>query len=562
MAGGAHRQPAHGRESGGPLCQEIRNPEKVRKERVGIVGRIFNVSADCKPELHYMADISEKLRQIKAMVDEGQYFTINRARQYGKTTTLNALERILEDDYVVIHLDFQLLGNADFETEPAFVAAFSSELLENMAYIPEEIRGRLSAFADDGPGRGKLRSLFRTLSCWCHISDKKIVLMIDEVDSAANHQVFLDFLAQLRGYYIKRTKLPTFQSVILAGVYDVKNMKRKIRTEGEKANSPWNIAADFDVAMSLSASEIAGMLHDYETDSRTGMDIGEMAGLLYGYTSGYPYLVSRICKLMDEKVAGSSGFSGKAAAWTERGFLEAVRILLAEKNTLFESLMGKVRDSASLRKTLCDILFGGQKIVYNPDDPTIDLAVMFGFLKNKDGVVVISNRIFETRLYNYFLATSETQDSPLFLAAADSGHQLIRKGRLDMDMVIRKYVESFDDIYGDQNQKFDEAEGRRRFLLYLRPIINGSGNYHIEEQTRNTRRMDVVVDYLGERFVIELKIWRGIAYHRQGEKQLSDYLDSLHLGKGYLLTYNFNKKKEIGVREVPVGDKLLVEAVV
>ena len=139
------------------------NPEKVRKERVGTVGRIFNVSADCKPELHYMADISEKLRQIKAMVDEGQYFTINRARQYGKTTTLNALERILEDDYVVIHLDFQLLGNADFETEPAFVAAFSSELLENMAYIPEEIRGRLSAFADDGPGRGKLRSLFRNL---------------------------------------------------------------------------------------------------------------------------------------------------------------------------------------------------------------------------------------------------------------------------------------------------------------------------------------------------------------------------------------------------------------
>lgn len=48
----------------------------------------------------------------------------------------------------------------------------------------------------------------------------------------------------------------------------------------------------------------------------------------------------------------------------------------------------------------------------------------------------------------------------------------------------------------------------------------------------------------------------------RGKKQLSDYLDSLHLGKGYLLTYNFNKKKEIGVREVPVGDKLLVEAVV
>lgn len=98
--------------------------------------------------------------------------------------------------------------------------------------------------------------------------------------------------------------------------------------------------------------------------------------------------------------------------------------------------------------------------------------------------------------------------------------------------------------------------------MHLRPIINGMGNYHIEEQTRNTRRMDVVVDYFGERFVIELKVWRGRAYHEQGEKQLSDYLDYLHLKKGYMLTYNFNKKKEIGVQEIQIGEKLLIEAIV
>ena len=33
-----------------------------------------------------MVDISDKLQQIKAMVDSGAYFTINKARQYGKTT--------------------------------------------------------------------------------------------------------------------------------------------------------------------------------------------------------------------------------------------------------------------------------------------------------------------------------------------------------------------------------------------------------------------------------------------------------------------------------------------
>lgn len=555
------------------------------------MGKVFNVSADCKPELHYMADISGKLNQIKAMVDAGQYFTINRARQYGKTTTLNALERMLKNDYTVINMDFQLLGNADFETEAAFVEAFSSELLERVEIIPEEIKFLLQDLADDNSGKGRLRNLFRILSRWCGISDKKIVLMVDEVDSAANHQVFLDFLAQLRGYYIKRTEFPAFQSVILAGVYDIKNMKQKIRPDGEtKVNSPWNtresnegngclhpfdectrnqiaqvqfdIAADFNVSMSLSEKEIAGMLYEYEEDNHTGMDIDEMSKMLYDYTAGYPYLVSRLCKLLDEKITGSAGFLNKASVWRTQGFLEAVRVLLNEKNTLFESLMGKVQESSNLRKILCDILFGGQKIVYNPDDPAIDIAVMFGFIKNEDGTVAVANRIFEVRLYNYFLTTGEAQSSPIYLAASDDKSRFLKNGRLDMDTVMRKYVEIFDDIYGEQNQRFDEAEGRRRFLMFIRPIINGSGNYHIEEQTRNARRMDVVIDYLGERFVIELKVWRGSAYIRQGEKQLSDYLDSFHLKKGYMLIYNFNKKKEIGVKEVQVGDKLLVEAVV
>ncbi len=103
-----------------------------------------------------------------------------------------------------------------------------------------------------------------------------------------------------------------------------------------------------------------------------------------------------------------------------------------------------------------------------------------------------------------------------------------------METVLKKFAEHYDSIYGDQVQEFDEAEGRRRFLLYIRPIINGIGNYYIESETRNARRMDVVVvvDYLGKHFVIELKIWRGNSYNKRREKQLSDYLDYFHLKKG------------------------------
>ena len=75
-------------------------------------------------------------------------------------------------------------------------------------------------------------------------------------------------------------------------------------------------------------------------------------------------------------------------------------------------------------------------------------------------------------------------------------------------------------------------------------------------------RTDVIVDYRGEQFVIEMKIWRGNEYHMRGEEQLVRYLDHYHINKGYMLSFNFNKKKQIGVREIAAGDKVLVEAVV
>jgi hypothetical protein len=248
-----------------------------------------------------MVDITERLDEIKTLIDKGAYFTVNRARQYGKTTTLTALKSYLKNRYTVVYMDFQFMSDDVFKTESGFAMAFADELGME-AEIPQEISDELAAIANGSVENVNLRVLFKTLSNWCKVSDKPVVLIIDEVDSASNNQVFLDLLAQLRGYYLHRENRPAFQSVILAGVYDIKNLKQKIRSDSEmKTNSPWNIAADFDVDMSLSKEGIAGMLKEYEDDHKTGMDISEIAGLIHEYTMGYPFLVSRICQLIDKK---------------------------------------------------------------------------------------------------------------------------------------------------------------------------------------------------------------------------------------------------------------------
>ena len=74
--------------------------------------------------------------------------------------------------------------------------------------------------------------------------------------------------------------------------------------------------------------------------------------------------------------------------------------------------------------------------------------------------------------------------------------------------------------------------------------------------------MDIVIHYLGRRYVIELKIWRGERYNADGEKQISEYLDYFGLSTGYMLSFCFNKNKKPGVEMVHVGDKLIYEGTV
>lgn len=182
-------------------------------------------------------------------------------------------------------------------------------------------------------GEFPLRDFGRKITALCSKSDREVILTIDEVDKNADNQIFMSFLGLLREKYLKQRsgKDHTFKSVILAGVYDVKNLKLKLHApEESKYNSPWNIAADFTVNMSLTKTGIAEMLCGYERDCHTGMDIEYIARQLYEYTSGYPFLVSRLCKLIDEQVAGTKEFPDRHSAWTKDGFQAAVKLILYE----------------------------------------------------------------------------------------------------------------------------------------------------------------------------------------------------------------------------------------
>ena len=519
--------------------------------------KVFNTTAVCIPEKHYMVDLSERVKEIKKLVDDGKYFTINRA---------TALKRVLQKEYIVVSLDFQSIDNDVFESGVTFSQALARIIIDAYEFegvaVPDNTISALEEYAISDPGKVKMDGLFRILKRWIKKSDEPIVLIIDEVDSATNNQVFLDFLAQLRDGYIGRDtdKTPAFQSVILAGVTDVKHLKSKIRSEEDsKENSPWNIAADFTIDMSLSETGIKGMLDEYESDHHTGMNTETIAKGIRDYTNGYPFLVSRLCQLLDEEISKTMTLP---ETWTNRGLDEAVKLILAENNTLFQSLTKNLNNYPELKASIRSILMEGTKLTWNPDQEDIAQMQMYGLIRNDHNTVRVANRIFETMLYNLILSDEELKSNVFSREGELAKNLFITDGKLNMRMILDRFIQTYTEICGPLTDKFREKDGRELFLLYLKPIINGTGNYYIEAQTRDQTRTDVIVDYLGQQYIIELKIWRGPRYNAEGEKQISEYLDYFGLTTGYMLSFNFNRNKEIGVKQVHIGDKLLYEGTV
>ena len=157
----------------------------------------FNTTATCIPSKHYMVDITERVMQIKKMIDKGKYFTINRARQYGKTTTIATLAKLLQSEYTVISTSFEGIGDSGFEDEETFVKAFCRKLkteIKTGITISKDTEEKIDGFIiNRKEDKAHLDELFDVLLDWCSESEKGIVLIIDEVINRRFAKMFLKF---------------------------------------------------------------------------------------------------------------------------------------------------------------------------------------------------------------------------------------------------------------------------------------------------------------------------------------------------------------------------------
>ncbi|QTA82528.1 AAA ATPase-like domain-containing protein [Desulfonema limicola] len=519
--------------------------------------REFNDTGLCVPGRHYMADISGKIEKIIKLIEKGKYFTINRPRQFGKTTILAILDKQLneKDDYAAIEITFEEIDLDIFQNHESYIHELLMMMLARLEFLNLEkpagfIKENLEKITTF-PGLSR----FITQLIQNTMPNKKVVLMIDEVDKNSDNQLFLTLLAMLRNKYLQQNKGNdhTFHSVILAGVHDIKTLKAKIRSDDQrKYNSPWNIASDFKVDLSFSPTEIETMLQDYAREKNINLEIPAIAQKLYYYTSGYPWLVSKMCKFIDEDIVPQR----EDKNWSINDIEAAFRMITNEAytSTLFDSLAKNMENNKKLYDLISMIVINGAGFSFTITNPVINLGHLYGILvPGKHGRCQIHNRIFEQRIYAHIM--SEIIQTRYMKFNGFLIPEFYTGTRLNLKLVLQRFQTFMKENYSNRDAGFLEREGRLLFLAYLRPIINGRGFDFKEPVVSDEKRMDIVITYQDQRHVIELKIWHGQKYHEQGLKQLSDYLDTYSLKKGYLLVYDFNKNKEYRQENILFEDK-------
>ena len=363
--------------------------------------KVFNTTGSCNPSRHYMVDTEKRFKAVERLIDTGSYFTINRARQYGKTTMLQTIRRRLSDQYLIIKTSFEGLGDDSFESIPRFIATFCRLMV------------------------GYLQ------------------------DIGVDEQIWKEF----------------------------------------------------------------------DHDDLTSFD--ELSEAITKFCDAYHKLVV----------------------------------------LLIDDLSKNMENNSELRDFLFSMVVNGREYTYSMVDPMVKLANMFSYIKeNQRGKTMIHNLIFEEAMFVYFSNKMMREQGDRITPFVSS---YIQNGRLNMEYVLERFAQLMHEEYRERTESFLEKEGRLLFLTFLKPIINGIGFYYVEPQTRDNRRMDLVVNYDRQEFIVELKIWRGDKYEQTGREQLSEYLAIRGMDEGYLLTYDFSKnKQEMEPQWHEVNGKRIFEAVV
>lgn len=511
--------------------------------------RHFNTTGPCDAERHYMVPPLRRAGPMRVLIENGSYFVLHAPRQSGKTTTILALAKALneEGDFAVVAASMAHIAPLGSDIALAERAIVGTWIAASERQLPHD----LAPPPVSDPIVGFVVNDF--LSRWAEACPRKLVLFIDETD-ALQDAVLLSLLRQLHSGFPSRPRHFPW-SVALIGMLDVRDYKVS-DNEGRRLGtaSPFNIKDRSLTLASFTPEEIADLYGQHTADTGQVFAEGVLEQVLT-LTRGHPWLVNALARELVEEIVPDR---------TKPVLPEHVEVakeaILERRDAHVGSLAERLREDR-VRVMIEAILLGNTLPNASEDDYlyVIDLGLV---RKTQRGPLEIANPIYAEaipRLLTRRIDASMGTIRPTWL---------LPDGQLDADKLLDAFLAFWRRHAGALmgTAPYHESAPHLVMMAFLQRAENGGGTLH-REFAIGSGRLDLLLEYKQTKIPMELKVWRPGEPDpvKDGLEQIDEYLSGLGLSTGWLVIFDRRPKTkrtardaEARSRKTPAGRKVTV----
>ncbi len=504
--------------------------------------RKFNTEGPVVAERHYCVPPLSRidLDEVLELVADMKYFVLHAPRQTGKTSTLLALQDLLnrKDKCRCLYVNLeggQAAGEDTARAMRTLLADLASRSLDVLQddFVERTMSGYLQKYGPDA-------ALGQTLVRWSQASELPLVLLLDEIDTLVG-DTLISVLRQLRANYDRRPhQFP--QSVVLCGVRDVRDYRIFSSREGThiRGGSAFNIKARSLRLGDFTEAEVRDLLAQHTAERGQSFESGGVARI-WDLTCGQPWLVNAL--------AYETCFGGQADRDRSRPIrLDAIdrarEALVLQRATHLDQLANTLREER-VRRVIMPLLASSGNWDYSLRDLEYvrDLGLVTSY-----GAVRIANPIYAEVVPRELTAALqsglETQVKPDWYVNAD--------GSLDLVKLLGAFQDYFRENAESWVDRFGHAEAGPQLILhaFLQRVVNSGGRIG-REYAVGRGRTDLLIEWQPSRgqgpthtckYVIECKVRTAKTgldrLVREGREQAAEYMDRCGAEAGHLVIFD------------------------
>ncbi|MDP2831768.1 MAG: AAA-like domain-containing protein [Pseudomonadota bacterium] len=501
--------------------------------------KFFNTAGPMKAEIHYCIPSFERIDwdEMQVLIASQKYFLLHAPRQTGKTSALLEMMQALNEagKYRALYANIEGAQAARNDVEAGIATVCNALVRSADVYLQEK---RLSAWLNaEGKAMPAQDRFSALLAHWAGISDKPIVLFLDEADALIG-DTLVSLLRQIRAGYAQRPNAFP-QSIVLCGLRDIKDYRIHV-ANGDviTGGSAFNIKAESLRLGNFTETEVRALYQQHTT--ATGQTFAEAIFVdVWADTRGQPWLVNALAHEMTWKDRSARD---RATPITLERYLAARERLIYSRATHLDQLTDKLREPR-VHGVISALLSGEQTELLVPHDD-LQYVEDLGLIVRKPQMR-ISNRIYQEIIPRELI--SVTQDTMV----QQQSWYLSRERRLDLPKLLAAFQQFFRENSESWIERFDYKEAGPQLLMqaFLQRIINGGGRLN-REYGLGRRRTDLLIEwpvneaegFHGEvqRIVIELKLLRGAleTVLEKGLRQTAEYADAAQADEAHLVIFN------------------------